>query len=122
MTRDRDEARSEPVPLRDAIASVGRELGIPDPAAINLLADAWPEIVGAAVAQHAHVRSIRDGVCTVVVDAPAWATQLRYVESQVVERVAECCGTGVVTALRVVVGDRGEPSKNTPRRGPGTSV
>jgi predicted nucleic acid-binding Zn ribbon protein len=97
--------RDEPVPLRDAIASVGRELGLPDPDALNTLIAAWPDIVGPAVAQHAHVRSVRDGVCTITVDAPAWATQLRYVESEVVARAAQRCGPGVVTALRVVVGD-----------------
>jgi predicted nucleic acid-binding Zn ribbon protein len=98
--------------LRDAIASIGRELGIPDPGSVAALTSAWPEIVGDAVAKHAQVRSIRDGVCTIVVDAPAWATQLRYVESQVVARAVECCGPGVVTALRVVVGGREEPSKS----------
>ena len=30
------------------------------------------------VAAHAPVRSVRDGVCTVEVDGPVWATQLRY--------------------------------------------
>jgi predicted nucleic acid-binding Zn ribbon protein len=106
------------VPLRDAVASVGRELGIPDPGAVDTITNAWPEIVGEAVAHHAHVRSIRDGVCTIVVDAPAWATQLRYVEAQVVERVTACCGPGVVTAVHVVVGGHEEASKFGRREGP----
>jgi hypothetical protein len=97
--------RDEPVSLRDAVASVGREIGLPDPGALTTLVGAWPDIVGAAVAQHAHVRSVRDGVCTVIVDAPAWATQLRYLESEVVARAAQRCGSGVVTRLHVVVGD-----------------
>jgi predicted nucleic acid-binding Zn ribbon protein len=93
----------EPVSLRDAVAAVGKELGMPPPTELSALVDAWPEIVGDAVASHASVRSVRDGVCTVEVDEPGWATQLRYAERQVVERAAACCGAGVVTSVRVVV-------------------
>ncbi len=94
---------SEPVPLRDAIAAVGRELGMPEPDALAALAAAWPEIAGAALAGHATVRSVRDGVCTIEVDAAGWATQLRYGEQQLLERAKQCCGEGVVVSIRVVV-------------------
>ena len=76
----------EPVPLGDSVAAVGRELGIPAPDAFATITDAWPEIVGDALVAHSQVRSIRDGVCTIAVDGPGWATQLRYAERQVVER------------------------------------
>lgn len=93
----------EPVGLGDAIAAVGRQLGIPAPDALAALSEAWPEVVGEALVAHATVRSIRDGVCTIAVDGPGWATQLRYAEHQLVERAARCCGPGVVTSIRVVV-------------------
>ena len=38
----------------------------------------WADDRRAAIAAHAQVRSVRDGECTIVVDGPAWATQLRY--------------------------------------------
>ena len=44
-----------------------------------------------------------DGVCTVAVDGPAWATQLRYLEQGVVERVTQQLGPGIVTSVQVVV-------------------
>jgi predicted nucleic acid-binding Zn ribbon protein len=94
---------NEPVSLGDAIAAVGKELGLPEPNALAALTAAWPDIVGAQVATHASVRSVRDGTCTVEVDAAGWATQIRYAEQQVVERAAACCGPGVVTSVRVVV-------------------
>jgi len=93
----------EPVPLRDAVAAVGRELGMPPPHDLGALAHAWPEIVGDAVAAHAVVRSVRDGVCTIEVDDPGWATQVRYAERQIVGRAEACCGPGVVRSVRVVV-------------------
>ena len=101
MSGDREPR--EPVPLGDAMAAVGRELGIPTPDALAAIANAWPEIIGDALAGHAAVRSIRDGVCTIAVDGPGWATQLRYSEHQVVERAQRCCGSAVVTSIRVVV-------------------
>jgi len=93
----------EPVPLRDSIAAVGRDLGIPAPDALAALTSAWPEIVGEALVAHAAVRSIRAGVCTIAVDDAGWATQLKYAERQLLERAEGCCGAGVVTSIRVVV-------------------
>ena len=99
----------EPVSLADAVTAVGKELGIPEPNELAALTAAWPEIVGAAIAEHASVRSIRDGVCAVEVDAAGWATQIRYAEQQIVERAAACCGAGVVTSVRVVVAAASRP-------------
>ena len=95
--------RDEPVPLRDAIAMVGKELGLPSPDLIATLISRWVDIVGPAIAAHAQVRSVRDGECTIVVDGPVWATQLRYGASDLVARVNERCGEGAVTSVKVVV-------------------
>jgi predicted nucleic acid-binding Zn ribbon protein len=101
--RRSDRSADEPVQLRDSVAAVGRELGMPDPDAISTLAVSWPQIVGEPLASHTAVRSVRDGVCTVDVDGAGWATQLRYAEHQLVERAGACCGPGVVTSIRTVV-------------------
>jgi predicted nucleic acid-binding Zn ribbon protein len=93
----------EPVPLRDAVEAVSRELGMPAPDATAALLAAWPEVVGDVLAAHVKLRSVRAGVCTVEVDGPGWATQLRYGEHQLVERANACCGARVVTSVRVVV-------------------
>ena len=55
------------------------------------------------------MRSVRDGVCTVTVDAPVWATQLRYLEQGVIERAATVLGPGVVASVKVVVMPPAEP-------------
>jgi predicted nucleic acid-binding Zn ribbon protein len=91
------------VSLADSVAAVSRELGVPDPDTFAVISNAWLDIVGATVAEHARVRSVRDGVCNVEVDGPAWATQLRYLEAQVVERATQLCGGPVITAVKVQV-------------------
>jgi predicted nucleic acid-binding Zn ribbon protein len=97
--------------LRDALAGVGRDLGLPDPDELTTLLDAWPQIVGDGLARHATVRSLRDGVLLVAVDEPAVATQVRFLESDVRAAATELVGRGVVRRLQVVVqGARGPRS------------
>jgi predicted nucleic acid-binding Zn ribbon protein len=95
--------------LGESVTAVGKELGIPEPNELAALTAAWSGIVGEAIAAHASVRSVRDGVCVVEVDDAAWATQIRYAERQVVERAAATCGPGVVTSVRVVVAGATRP-------------
>jgi predicted nucleic acid-binding Zn ribbon protein len=95
--------RDEPVPMRDAIAAVGRDLGLAPPDVLATITEGWADIVGPAIAEHAQVRSVRDGECTIVVDGPAFATQLRYASSDLVTRVNDRCGEGSVTSVKVVV-------------------
>lgn len=100
----------EPVAVGDALAAIGSELGLADPAIVGALAREWPELVGPALAGQARLRSFRGSVVTVAVDSGAWATQLRYLEHDLLERIAERVGPGVVRELRVVVEPR--PSTN----------
>ena len=93
----------DPIPLRDALAAVGKELGVPDAHAFGTLVAVWTEVVGIEVAQHARVRSVRDGECTIEVDGPAWATRVRYLTGDLQRHANERCGEGFVTHVRVVV-------------------
>jgi hypothetical protein len=102
-------AGDEPVPLSDALAAVGAEFGLPVGNAHGDLEAHWAEVMGDDVAAHAHLVSVRDGVLTVTVDGPIWATQMRYLETAVVERAASVVGPGVVTALHVRVGPPLDP-------------
>jgi len=89
--------------MRDAIAAVGRDLGLAPPDVLATITESWADIVGPAIAEHAQVRSVRDGECTIVVDGPAFATRLRYSSSDLVARVNDRCGKGSVTSVKVVV-------------------
>jgi predicted nucleic acid-binding Zn ribbon protein len=93
----------EPIPLRDAITAVGNDLGLPPPDALARVASAWTEVAGAALSAHTRVRSVRDGEAVIEVDGPAWATQIRYLASDLMTGLDERCGARVITSLRVVV-------------------
>ena len=95
--------REDPVPLRDALAAVGKELGLPATNDLDVLIAVWSELAGHDVAQHARVRSVRDGECTIEVDGSAWATRVRYLMGDLQRHANERCGEGFLTNVRVVV-------------------
>jgi len=77
---------------------------LPEPSAFGVLEGRWSEIVGADVAAHARLDSVRDGVATVTADGPVWASQLRFLETAIVDGAAEAVGPGLVRSVRVRVG------------------
>jgi predicted nucleic acid-binding Zn ribbon protein len=97
-------ADDEPMSLADALAKVGAELGLPAGNAHGTLEARWDEVMGADAAAHARLVSVRDGVLSVGVDDPIWATQLRYLEPAIVTRARALLGPGVVDRLKVRVG------------------
>jgi predicted nucleic acid-binding Zn ribbon protein len=99
-----DEGRA-PVPVGAAVERVLRHLGAPPPDALATVFGQWPQLVGARVAEHAEPVAVRDGTLVVRAQDPAWANQLRWLERELVERLGDALGGGVVTAIEVRVGD-----------------
>ena len=107
MTGPPGRRSEDPRPLRDSLAEVSADLGLPEPDGLALLIAEWQELVGPDVAPHCRLTSLRDGVLRVTVDSAPRATQLRYLEGELVERSAAMLGPGVVRELRVRVGAPG---------------
>jgi predicted nucleic acid-binding Zn ribbon protein len=87
----------EPIPLGDSLHGVVRSLRpdsatAPTASSLGSVFGRWVEAVGEPVAKH--VRPVKlDGRRLVVeVDDPAWATQLRFLEATLRERVAAVTG------------------------------
>jgi predicted nucleic acid-binding Zn ribbon protein len=112
MTGEHD----DPVPIRNALSRIGAELGMPAPGALSALERQWTDIVGAEMARHVQPAGVRDGVLTVVVEDAAWATQLRYLEADLVRAATTVVGPDVVLRLRVRVAREtaGPPGKTGP--------
>ncbi|MGH8991609.1 MAG: DciA family protein [Acidimicrobiia bacterium] len=92
-----------PRKLSETLSEVASDLQLDDPEVIAGVLGGWPGLVGEAVAAHARPRSVRQGVLTVEVDSPEWATQLRYLEGEMILRIGRKVRPGAVTSLRVVV-------------------
>ena len=68
------------------------------------LVAAWPAIVGPDLVAHCEPVRLAGRVLVVRAATPVWATQLRYLTQQLVERADEVLGVGSVTKVDVVVG------------------
>ena len=80
-----------------------RRFGAPGGAKAAAVFTRWADAVGDAVASHATPLSLRGTTLVVGVDAPAYATQLRMLTPQLLARLADLAGPGVVDAVEVRV-------------------
>lgn len=62
----------------------------------------WPELVGEEVAGHTTPESFVEGRLVVRTDSTAWATQLRLLAPQLVQRLNQELGHGTVTVIEVL--------------------
>ena len=94
----------DPIPIGDSLNSVIRSLRNDSPDAVSSSQMAnqmggvfgrWAEAVGDAVATH--VKPVKlDGTKLIVeVDDPAWATQLRFLETTLKQRLLEVAGATI---------------------------
>jgi len=91
----------EPRPLKASLDRVARSLGGPDSGSLSGLFGRWADIVGPQLAAHARPVSLSSGVLVVAVTEPAWATQLTYLDGELLGRFREALGDGVVKRVEV---------------------
>ena len=99
----RGHAGDEAQRVGPALEAVLGRLGAAELVALGKVTAAWEEAVGPDIARHATPVGLRRGRLVVAVDQPGWATQLRWLEAEVVARVTAVVGPGTVRALEVRV-------------------
>jgi predicted nucleic acid-binding Zn ribbon protein len=98
------ERRNDPLPIGASLEQLGEQLGIADTPALGRVFARWAEIVGPAMADHVQpVRVDRDRL-VVLVDHPAWATQVRHLGPDLLDRVAAESGLPRPRVVEVRVG------------------
>ncbi len=85
-------------------------------AAMRSLFQVWDDAVGSVVAEHAKPLVLRDGVLTVAVDDPAWATQLTFLAPAIIERLSAEMGAGSVREVQVSVRGAARRERGSRRR------
>ncbi|MBA3302507.1 MAG: DUF721 domain-containing protein [Acidimicrobiia bacterium] len=93
----------DPRRLSVSLDRVAASLGAPSAQVLSAVFTAWPEVVGDTVAAHARPRRLAQGTLHLQVDDPVWATQLRWLEADVLARLADIAGPGTVERIRIVV-------------------
>lgn len=114
---DRDPQRVDQV-LRRWVRDQGVEVEI----GVGGLAAMWEDIVGAELSDHVAPDGVSETEAgrelLLRADSTAWATQVRMLAPQILDRIREALGVGIVDRLRVV--GPAPPRRATgPRRVPG---
>jgi len=111
----------DPQPLGRLASRVAADRGWTERLAGGQVFARWGRLVGEELAEHAQPVAFADGELTVQADSTAWATQLRLLQRELLQRIAAGVGHGVV--LRLKVQGPAAPSwrygpRHVPGRGP----
>lgn len=82
-------------PLNDVLGKVLRRMKMSDETSALGLFSHWRQIVGDGVADHVTPLRLEKRVLTVEVDDAAWATQLKFLEAQLLSTLKEHIGDEV---------------------------
>lgn len=93
--------RDDPQPLTEALGGLLAARGWRERAAVGTVFGDWARIVGAQLALHTTPEAFDEGELTVSADSSAWAAQLRLLAPQLLKRLAEELGHGVVHRIKV---------------------
>jgi predicted nucleic acid-binding Zn ribbon protein len=93
----------DPEPIATGIDRVMRGMGAPEASGVHQVFDRWSEVVGEGMAAHTRPLSIDAGALVIATDEPGMATNLRFLEPQLLKRLAELIGEGRVTSIEVRV-------------------
>ena len=63
----------------------------------------WEQLVGPEIAAHARPRRCAQGTLVVLVDQPAWATQLRFMAADLLARIRAEADAPEITEIRIGV-------------------
>jgi len=74
--------------MAEALGAVAGRLGLGRPDLIAVVFGRWEELVGEAMAVHVRPLRLVAGTLVVSADHPAWATQIRHLAPEILERVA----------------------------------
>jgi predicted nucleic acid-binding Zn ribbon protein len=96
-------ADCDPRPISDLLDAVTGGLGAPRAQVLSAVFAHWTRLVGPEIAAHAQPRSLRQGVLVVGADQPAWATQLRYLASDLLTRIRAETATEEISQIRITV-------------------
>ena len=90
------------MPISVSLAKVAGRLSKADLMGLGAIKEGWEGVVGTPVSAHATPLRLVDGVLTVGVDQPAWATQLRLLAGELLAPLA-ALGRCEITRIEVVV-------------------
>ena len=92
-----------PTEVSRLLDRVVRGMGAPGTDAVELVFNRWEDVVGTVLAKQTRPAGLDQGRLVLVADDPAVVSHVRWLEPQLLERLAELLGAGRVTGVEVRV-------------------
>lgn len=111
----------DPRGISEVIQTLSNELSWKKPLAQSELVLRWSSICGSETAEHSYPVNISEGVLQIRCDSTAWATQLRYMRTLILNRIAEEFPDAGIESLHFLAPEAPSWKKglrSTPGRGP----
>ena len=80
-----------------------KHLSAPTTDVIESVFSNWESLVGDVIATHTTPVKIDNGVLTLEVDDPAWASEMQWMSAALIEQIAEKLETDQVQSIRVQI-------------------
>ncbi len=95
MTNDEIPESGQDSHLSDELDALLRRLGSESTTVVAGVFGNWAQLVGDPVALHATPVKLESGRLLVEVDEPAWATQMRFLESEIISKLSTSTGSTI---------------------------
>ena len=112
----------DPVPIRAALVEMASGLGVERPLETAQIFAHWEQVVGSELARRCQPTSLKGGVLRVRMESAVWASEIRYLGAEIIERINRAVGSKVVSELKPWVAThkdqgapRGRPAEPEPR-------
>ena len=92
-----------PKPIGESLEHLLGHLNAPSVDVLDIVFREWESIVGPDLAEHTRPASIDGELLNVHATDPAWATEFRWLEAEVVQRLAEATATDRIQRVQVRV-------------------
>ncbi len=94
--------KDEPfVAVGDILANVMRRMGLEKRLLERRVIEDWPTLAGPDIARFAKAMRVQRGILYLKVESAAWSQELLFLKPQIIERVNERFGSGLVSDIRI---------------------
>lgn len=75
--------------MGEVLHALAKRIGAPAPDALGVIFGRWEELVGPSMAAHVKPLRLDAGTLFVAADHPAWATQVKHLAAEIIERMRD---------------------------------
>ena len=100
------EEKGNLVPLKDVITSLLQDSRLPFNPADAQIWEVWQEVVGQAIASHAHPAWIKNAHLRILVSDPIWIQELNFLSNDIKAKLNQKLGRNAVESIEFKLGTK----------------